>query len=55
MWFCFEQNKLTSDDLACGGAVGQLRSSASITQVLKYSVELQEASMRKQGLPRAGK
>ena len=36
-----EQNKLTSGSTwHAAGLVGQLRSSASITQVLKYSVEL---------------
>ncbi len=37
----FEQNKLTSGSTwHAAGLVGQLRSSASITQVLKYSVDL---------------
>ena len=36
-----EQNKLTSGSTwHAAGLVGQLRSSASITQVLKYSVDL---------------
>src|SRR4029078_6626073 len=46
-----EQNKLTSGSTwHAAGLVGQLRSSASITQVLKYSVELYKNLARETGL-----
>jgi 4-methylaminobutanoate oxidase (formaldehyde-forming) len=46
-----EQNKLTSGSTwHAAGLVGQLRSSASITQVLKYSVELYKGLERETGL-----
>lgn len=46
-----EQNRLTSGSTwHAAGLVGQLRSSASITQVLKYSVELYKGLERETGL-----
>ena len=46
-----EQNKLTSGSTwHAAGLVGQLRSSASITQVLKYSVELYKNLAKETGL-----
>jgi sarcosine dehydrogenase len=46
-----EQNKLTSGSTwHAAGLVGQLRSSASITQVLKYSVELYKSLAKETGL-----
>ena len=46
-----EQNKLTSGSTwHAAGLVGQLRSSASITQVLKYSVDLYKRLDRETGL-----
>ncbi len=46
-----EQNKLTSGSTwHAAGLVGQLRSSASITQVLKYSVDLYKKLDRETGL-----
>lgn len=46
-----EQNKLTSGSTwHAAGLVGQLRSSASITQVLKYSVELYKTLAKETGL-----
>ncbi len=46
-----EQNKLTSGSTwHAAGLVGQLRSSASITQVLKYSVELYKNLEKETGL-----
>lgn len=46
-----EQNRLTSGSTwHAAGLVGQLRSSASITQVLKYSVELYKNLARETGL-----
>ncbi|MFT3987593.1 GcvT family protein [Aestuariivirga sp.] len=46
-----EQNKLTSGSTwHAAGLVGQLRSSASITQVLKYSVELYKNLDKETGL-----
>ncbi|MGE0007626.1 MAG: FAD-dependent oxidoreductase [Parvibaculaceae bacterium] len=46
-----EQNRLTSGSTwHAAGLVGQLRSSASITQVLKYSVELYKSLARETGL-----
>jgi sarcosine dehydrogenase len=46
-----EQNKLTSGSTwHAAGLVGQLRNSASITQVLKYSVELYKNLERETGL-----
>lgn len=46
-----EQNRLTSGSTwHAAGLVGQLRSSASITQVLKYSVELYKRLERETGL-----
>ena len=46
-----EQNKITSGSTwHAAGLVGQLRSSASITQVLKYSVELYKKLEKETGL-----
>ena len=46
-----EQNKLTSGSTwHAAGLVGQLRSSASITQVLKYSVDLYKGLAAETGL-----
>src|SRR5262245_11358009 len=46
-----EQNKLTSGSTwHAAGLVGQLRSSASITQVLKYTVELYKTLAQETGL-----
>ncbi len=46
-----EQNRLTSGSTwHAAGLVGQLRSSASITQVLKYSVELYKGLAAETGL-----
>src|SRR5260221_9032582 len=46
-----EQNKLTAGSTwHAAGLVGQLRSSASITQVLKYSVELYKNLDKETGL-----
>src|SRR5438552_12812052 len=46
-----EQNRLTSGSTwHAAGLVGQLRSSASITQVLKYSVELYKNLAKETGL-----
>ncbi|MGE3873195.1 MAG: FAD-dependent oxidoreductase [Parvibaculaceae bacterium] len=46
-----EQNKITSGSTwHAAGLVGQLRSSASITQVLKYSVELYKNLAKETGL-----
>ncbi|MGE0211461.1 MAG: FAD-dependent oxidoreductase [Parvibaculaceae bacterium] len=46
-----EQNKLTSGSTwHAAGLVGQLRSSASITQVLRYSVDLYKTLARETGL-----
>ena len=46
-----EQNKITSGSTwHAAGLVGQLRSSASITQVLKYSVDLYKNLEKETGL-----
>lgn len=51
-----EQGQLTSGSTwHAAGLVGQLRSSASITRVLKYSVDLYKNLKRKPALPPAGK
>ena len=50
-----ERHKLTSGSTwHAAGLVGQLRTSANITQLLKYSVELYDRWSRRPALPRGG-
>jgi sarcosine dehydrogenase len=56
MCFCWNRAKLTSGSTwHAAGLVGQLRSSASITKVLKYSVDLYKRLTRKPALRPAGR
>ena len=55
-WCCWRRGKLTSGSTwHAAGLVGQLRSSASITRVLKYSVDLYKRLERKPALRPAGR